>query len=54
MDAYQKMGLATNSFIDLMRRQNSMVMGPDKWEVVKSRVSKEYAISMFNFKEGTK
>jgi hypothetical protein len=30
------------------------VMGPDKWEVVKSRVSKEDAISMFNFKEGPK
>jgi hypothetical protein len=29
-------------------------MGPDKWEVVKSRISKENAISMFNFKEGSK
>jgi len=29
-------------------------MGPDKWEIVKSRVSKEDAISMFNFKEGLK
>ena len=29
-------------------------MGHDKWEVVKTRVSKEDAISMFNFKEGPK
>jgi hypothetical protein len=54
MDAYQKMGPTTDSFIDLMRRRKSEVMGPDKWEVVKSRVSKEDAISMFNFKEGPK
>jgi hypothetical protein len=54
MDAYQKMGPTTDSFIDLMRRRKSEVMGPDKWEVVKSRVSKENAISMFNFKEGPK
>jgi hypothetical protein len=30
------------------------VMGHDKWEVVKNRVSKEDTISMFNFKEGPK
>jgi hypothetical protein len=54
MDAYQKMGPTNDSFIDLMRRQNSEVMGPDKWKVVTSRVSKEYTISMFNFKEGPK
>jgi hypothetical protein len=29
-------------------------MGPDKWDTVKNRVSKEDAISMFNFKEGPK
>jgi hypothetical protein len=29
-------------------------MGPDKWEAVKNRVSKEDAISMFNFKDGPK
>jgi hypothetical protein len=52
MDAYQKMGPTTGSFIDLMRKKKSEMMGPDKWEVVKSRVSKENAISMFNFKEG--
>jgi hypothetical protein len=54
MDAYQKMGPTTDSFIDLIRRRKSKVMGPDKWEVVKSRVSKEVAIYIFNFKEGPK
>ena len=29
-------------------------MGPDKWVDVEKRVSKEDAISMFNFKEGLK
>jgi hypothetical protein len=54
MDAYQKMGPTTNSFVDLMRRRKSEVMGPDKWDTVKNKVSKEDAISMFNFKEGPK
>ena len=51
MDAYQKMGPTTDSFVDLMRRQKSEVMGLDKWDMVKNKVSKEDAISMFNFKE---
>jgi hypothetical protein len=54
MDAYQNMGPTTDSFVDLMRRRKSEVMGPDKWDTVKNRVSKEDAISMFNFKEGPK
>jgi hypothetical protein len=54
MDAYQKMGPTTDSFIDLMRRRKSEVMGPDKWDVVKNKVSKENTISMFNFKDGPK
>ena len=29
-------------------------MGPDKWVVVKERVTREHANSMFNFKEGLK
>jgi hypothetical protein len=37
-----------------MRRRKSEVMGPDKWETVKNRVTKENVISMFNFKEGPK
>jgi hypothetical protein len=54
MDAYQKMGPTTGSFVDLMRQRKSEVMGSDKWDTVKNRVSKEDAISMFNFKEGPK
>ena len=54
MDAYQKMGPTTDSFVDLMRRQKSEVMGPNKWDTVKNRVSKEDTIFMFNFKEGPK
>jgi hypothetical protein len=38
MDVYQNMGPTNDSFIDLMRRRKSEVMGLDKWEVVKSRV----------------
>ena len=30
MDAYQKMGPTTDSFVDLMRRRKSEVIGPDK------------------------
>ena len=52
MDAYQNMGPTTNNFIDLMRQQKSEVMGPEKQDVVKIRVSKQDAISMFNFNEG--
>ena len=29
-------------------------MGPDKWLYLEKRVSKEYVISIFNFKEGLK
>ena len=29
-------------------------MGPDKWVVMKERVTREHANSMFNFKEGLK
>jgi hypothetical protein len=44
----------TDSFVDLMKRRKSEVMGPDKWDTIKNRVSKEDTISMFNFKEGPK
>jgi hypothetical protein len=54
MDAYQKMGPSTDSFIDLMRHRKSEVMGPDKWNAIKNKVSKENTISMFNFKDGPK
>jgi hypothetical protein len=35
IDAYLKMGPTTDSFVDLMRRRKSEVMGPDKWDTVK-------------------
>jgi hypothetical protein len=54
MDAYQNMGPTTDSFFDLMKRRKSEVMGPDEWDVVKNKVSKENAISMFNLKDGPK
>ena len=54
MDAYQKMGPTTDSFVNLMRRRKSEVMGLDKWEAVKNRVSKEEVVFMFNFKEDPK
>jgi hypothetical protein len=54
MDAYKKMGPTTESFVDLMSQRKSEVLGPDKWEAIKNRVSKEDSISMFNFKESPK
>jgi hypothetical protein len=48
------MGPTTDNFVDLMRRRKLEVMGLDKWDMVKNRVSKEDAISMFNFNEGPK
>ena len=54
MNAYQKMGPTTDSYINLMRWRKSEVMGPDKRDTVKNRVSKEDVISMYNFKEGPK
>jgi hypothetical protein len=54
INVYQNLGPTNDTFIYLMRRQKSEVMGPDKWEVVQNIVSKEEAISMFNFKEGPK
>jgi hypothetical protein len=54
MDAYQKMGPTTDSFVDLMRRRKSEVMGPDKWEAVKNRVSKEDIHFHVQFQRGPK
>jgi len=50
MDSYQNMGPTIESFIDLMRPRKSEVMGPDKWDVVKNKVSKVNTILMLNFK----
>ena len=37
-----------------MKKRKETVMGPDKWEDVKQKVTKYVAKSMFNFKEGSK
>ena len=52
--AYRTVGPTTYCFIHFMKMQRAQVMGPNKWVDVEKRVSKEYAISMFNFKEGPK
>jgi len=48
------METTNDSFVDLMTWLKSKVMGPDKWETTKNKVSKEDVICMFNFKEGPK
>ena len=52
--AYRTIGPTTYCFIHLMRMRRAQVMGLNKWVDVEKRVSKAYAISMFNFKEGLK
>ena len=54
VDVYLKLGPTTDNFIEVMRKIKETTMGPDKWEVVKQRVTIEISKSMFNFKEGPK
>ena len=54
VDVYQKLGPTIDTFVDVMRKRKETVMGPDKWEDVKERVTTTMAKSMFNFKEGPK
>ena len=54
IEVYEDLGPTTNGFVALMQRRKAQVMGPDKWVVVKERVTREQAKSMFNFKEGLK
>ena len=51
---YKTLGPATDTFVEVMRKRKETVMGPDKWEDVKQKVTKDVAKSMFNFKEGPK
>ena len=53
-DVYKNMGTTTNTIVDFLRKRKQMVMGPDKWPEVEKKVSKQQAISLFNFKEGPK
>ena len=54
VNVYKNLGPTTDTFVEVMRKRKEIVMGPDKWEDVKQRVTKEMAKSMFNFKEGPK
>ena len=54
IQVYEDVGRITDSFVTLMQRRKAQVMGSDKWVVVKERVTREQANSMFNFKEGLK
>ena len=54
IEVYEYLGPTTDGFIALMQRRKTQVMSPDKWVVVKERVTREHANSMFNFKQGLK
>ena len=54
IEVYEGLGPTTNGFVELMQRRKAQVMGSDKWDVVKERVTREHDKSMFNFKEGLK
>ena len=54
IEVYEDLGPTIDGFVSLMQRRKAQVMGPDKWAVVKERVTKEHTNSMFNFKEGLK
>ena len=54
VNVYKTLGPMTNKFVEVMRKRKEIVMGPDKWEDVKKKVTKDVAKSMFNFKEGPK
>lgn len=54
LDIYKNLLPITNFFIDMMRCRKETMMGPDKWDEVSRKVTKEHAKSMFNFKEGPK
>ena len=54
INVYSSVGPAIDCFIHLKRMRKAQVIGPDKRVEVEKRVSKEDAISMFNFKEGPK
>ena len=54
VNVYRNLGPTTDSFVELMRKRKETVMGPDKWEDIKQKVTREVAKSMFNYKEGPK
>ena len=54
IEVYEDLGPTTDGFVALMQRRKAELMGPYKWVVVKERVTREHANSMFNFKESLK
>ena len=42
INVYKTLGPTTDTFVEVMRKRNETVMGPDKWEDVKQRVTKKY------------
>ena len=54
IEVYEDIGPTIDGFVVLMQRRKAQVMGLEKWVVVKERVTREQANSMFNFKEGLK
>ena len=54
IEVYKDLGPTTDDFVALMQRRKAQVMGSDKWVVVKERVTREQANSMFKFKEDLK
>ena len=51
---YRNIGPTTDSFVEMMRKRKETVMGPDKWEDIKQKVTRDVAKSMSNYKEGPK
>ena len=51
IEVYEDLGPTTDGFVDLKQRRKEQVMGLDKWSVVKERVTREHANSMFKCKE---
>jgi len=51
---YKNLGPTTDSFVELMRKRKETVIGPDKWQDIKQKVTRAEAKSMFNYKEGPK
>ena len=49
-NVYRNLGPTSDTFVEMMRKIKEIVMGLDKLEDVKQKVTKEVAKSMFNYK----
>ena len=50
VNVYKNLGPMTDTFVEVMRKRKETIMGPDKWEDVKQRVTKNMVKPMSNFK----